>query len=54
MRKDRIPMIDCDEVDVFCTPYRYYVNDSRFRKTKKAIKRGYNKRLRRVGKEECK
>lgn len=54
MRKDRIPMIDGDEVDVFCTPYRYYVNDSGFRKTKKAIKHGYNKRLRRVGKEECK
>jgi hypothetical protein len=55
MRKDRIPMVDGDEYDVFCWNTGYgSVNDSGFRKTKAAVKRAYNKRLRRVGKEECK
>jgi hypothetical protein len=52
MRHDRIPMIDGDEVDVFHTPYGYYVNDSGFRKSKAAIKKSYNKRARRLGKHD--
>ena len=55
VRKDRIPMTDGDEVDVFRMAAWYRsVNDSGFRKSKKAINRRYIKRLRRAGKEECK
>jgi hypothetical protein len=55
VRKDRIPMVDGDEYDVFYYNTGYFaVNDSGFRKTKAAVKRAYNKRLRRVGKGECK
>jgi hypothetical protein len=57
MRKDRIPMVDGDEVDVFGVDWFVYAprpSDSGFRKQKARIKRGYNRRLRRAGKEECK
>ena len=48
-------MIDGDEVDVFGVDWFVYSprpSDSGFRKRKKAIKRGYNKRVRRLGKEQ--
>ncbi len=55
LRHDRVPMIDGDEVDVFGIDWFGYAprpSDSGFRKQKARIKRAYNKRARRLGKEQ--
>lgn len=52
-------MIDGDEVDEFHSlGYWWYLNggghrDSGRRKTRRAVKKAYNKRARRLGKKEC-
>lgn len=57
MRHDRVPMIDGDEVDEFHSlGWWWYKNggghrDSGRRKTRRQVKRNYNKRARRLGKE---